>query len=204
MENKKLLNILMIVSFAATLSACAPERKSQEQKHSSGFVQSASQSMSPQAPKEVTLISRYTGGTYETATYSFKHLSQDVELTRNNWEILFEAPEDLKDYFQVNMVVDDNSFIYDLGKRSCLDIQSEYPGDRKKRPLVWLAYSDADPSDLEPMQTVQVQEGHCYLTYNNDEDGRVVALFHVKSHVKSKTVTIDEIEVLNVLNADRK
>lgn len=33
-----------------------------------------------------------------------------------------------------------------------------------------------------------------------DEDGRVVALFHVQFHEKSKTVTIDEIEVLDLLS----
>ncbi len=150
---------------------------------------------------DVTLVSRYTGGDYVSASYSFRHLSQDVELTRNNWEVLFEGREDFEDYFQVNTVVDDNSFIYDLGQKSCADIKSSYPGDRKSRPLVWLAYSDASPSDLVPTSKAKVQVGHCYLTYNNDEDGRVVALFHVKSHEKSRTVTLDEIEVLNVLTS---
>lgn len=149
----------------------------------------------------VTLISRYTGGDYITATYSFRHLTRDnVELTRNNWELLFEARADFEDHFAVNMVVDDNSFIYDLGKKSCADIKSAYPQDRKNRPLVWLAYSDADPSDLEPTREAKVQVGHCYLAYNNDEDGRVVSLFHVQAHEKNKSVTIDEIEVLDVLS----
>lgn len=148
----------------------------------------------------VTLVSRYTGGDYGTATYSFRYLSQDVNQTHNNWELLFEGRADFEDYFAVNTVVDDNSFIYDLGQKSCADIKSSYPSDRKDRPLVWLAYSDADPSNLEPTREAKVQVGHCYLTYNNDEDGRVVSLFHVQSHEKSKTVTIDEIEVLNVLS----
>ena len=151
---------------------------------------------------DVTLISRYTGGTYTTATYSFRHLSQDVNVTRNNMEILFEGREDFtEDYFGVNMVVDDHSFIYDLGKRSCASIQSSTPDLRKSRPLVWLAYSDADPSQLTAVTRVNVNVGHCYLAYNNDEDGRVVTLFNVKSHVKSKSVTIHEIEVLNVLSS---
>ena len=153
------------------------------------------------ASNDVTLISRYTGGDYVSAGYSLRYLSQDVNLTRNNWEIFFEARQDFEDYFQVNTVVDDNSYIYDLGEKSCNDIKSSYPEDRKKRPLVWLAYSEASPSDLAPTRTAKVQIGHCYLTYNNDEDGRVVSLFHVKSHEKSKSVTIDEIEVLNVLNS---
>lgn len=150
--------------------------------------------------KSVKLISRYTGGDYVTAAYSFRYLTQDVSKTRNNWELLFEAREDFEDYFAVNTVVDDNSFIYDLGQKSCADIKSAYPEDRQNRPLVWLAYSDADPSNLEPTRQAKVQVGHCYLTYNNDEDGRVVSLFHVQAHEKSRTVTIDEIEVLDVLS----
>lgn len=153
------------------------------------------------ADKEVTLTSRYTGGTYTTAAYSFKFLSQNAEQTRNNWEILFEGRADFKqDFFQTNTVVDDNSFIYDLGKKSCAEIQSSYPEDRKNRPLVWLAYSEASPSNLQPTKTAPVEVDHCYLTYNNDENGRVVTLFHVSAHVKSKSVTINEIEVLDVLS----
>ncbi|MCB0411746.1 MAG: hypothetical protein KDD22_04430 [Bdellovibrionales bacterium] len=150
----------------------------------------------------VTLESRYGNGNYETATYSFRYLTRDdLQPVRNNWELLFEGRSDFKDYFTVNMVVDDNSFIYDLGEKSCADISSSNPKDRKDRPMAWLAYSDADPSELEPVSKVEVKVGHCYLTYNNDEDGRVIALFHVKDHVQSKSVTIDEIEVLNDLRA---
>lgn len=154
------------------------------------------------ANDEVTLESRYTIGDYTTATYSFMHLTRDnVNLTKNNWEILFEARRDFNDYFSVNTVVDDNSFIYDLGKRSCKSIKSTYSRGRNRRPLVWLAYSDADPSDLTPKKRVEVKTGHCYLAYNNDEDGRVVSLFNVKDHKENETVTINEIEVLNRLKA---
>ena len=52
---------------------------------------------------------------------------------------------------------------------------------------------------MEAKSKALVQQGHCYLTYNSDEDGRVVTLFHVKEHTKSKSVVIDEIEVLDVL-----
>ena len=188
--NKLCLNLLMGASLA--LLACGAKSDTEANDSLNSAV---SQTKSVQ---EVTLTSRYTGGDYITATYSFRHLTRDnVNKTFNNWELLFEAREDFADHFDVNTVVDDNSFIYDLGKRNCKDIKSSVPSDRKSRPMVWLAYSDASPNDLEPTKSALVKKGHCYLTYNSDEDGRVIALFHVKDHKVNKSVTIDQIEVLD-------
>lgn len=189
-------NTICLLTFGAVAIACGQSGSSATPAKGPGAagIQSATTAAGP-----VTLTSRYTGGTYTTAAYSFRFMSQDENQTRDNWEILFEAREDFADYFEVNTVVDDNSFIYDLGERSCSSIKSSTPDERKNRPLVWLAYSDVSPSDMEPKKTALVQVGHCYLTYNNDDDGRVVALFHVKEHVKSKTVTIDEVERLDDL-----
>jgi hypothetical protein len=150
---------------------------------------------------EVMLLSRDIGG-YNGATYSFRFLTHDEGVTRNNWEIMFEAgykyASESQDKFIVDTVVDDNSFIYDIGERSCANIYSSDSGDRIKRPLVWLGYSDAKPSAFAALKEAPVLQGHCYLTYNNDEDGRVVTLFHVRSREKNRSVTIDEIEVLDV------
>ena len=156
--------------------------------------------------KEVNLISRYIpDGSYNTATYSFKHMSQDINVTKNNNEILFEARADFEDYFETNTVVDDASYIFDLGEKSCNDIKSSYPEDRKKRPLAWLGYSDASPGHQKNANsTAKVITGHCYLAYNNDEDGRVVTLFHVKNHIKGQSVTLNEIEVLDISISIRK
>ncbi len=195
MKINVLKNLSVLLLMALTGVGC-----SQSESTNSPTRKVASVSMA--SADDVTLVSRYTGGDYVSASYSFRYLSQDVKLSRNNWEVLFEARPDFEDFFQVNTVVDDNSFIYDLGERSCNDIKSSYPEDRKKRPMVWLAYSDASPSKRLPTRSAKVQIGHCYLTYNNDEIGRVVSLFHVKAHNKSMSVTIDEIEVLNVLNSN--
>lgn len=192
MKMKSLKKLGLVLGMTLMAVSCAKSKSNVITGKLSGFSSDA----------DVTLISRYTGGTYTTATYSFRHMSQDVNVTRNNMEILFEGREDFAaDFFETNTVVDDHSFIYDLGKRSCASIQSSVPGDRKSRPLVWLAYSDADPSNLAHANRASVNVGHCYLAYNNDEDGRVVTLFNVKAHVKSKSVTINEIEVLNVLSS---
>ena len=127
---------------------------------------------------EVTLTSRYTGGNFSTASYSFKFSSQDINVTKNNMEILFEGREDSKDYFSVSMAVDDDSLIYDLGESSCKEIKT------------------TNPSKLNPAITAEVKMGHCYLTVNNDESGRTVTLFRVVEHNKSHSVRINEIEVL--------
>ena len=60
------------------------------------------------------------GKTTQSATYSFRHKTRDdVSLTYNNWEILFEAREDFEqDVFKVDTIVGDYSYIYHLGQ-SC-------------------------------------------------------------------------------------
>lgn len=145
---------------------------------------------------EVTLTSRYTGGDYLTASYSFRFSSQDIEVTQNNMEIIFEGREDFNDYFSVSMAADDNSLIYDLGEKSCKNIKSTNPELRKQNPLVWLANSEANPSKLVPAITALVKKGHCYLVVNNDETGRVITLFRVAKHNKSFSVKLNEVEVL--------
>lgn len=196
MNTKNIL--LTTIAIASLLSLVGCSKDSGDGKQSP--VETFNQEEAPRIPEPVELISRYTGGDYTTATYSFRHQTRDnVDLTRGNWEILFEARDSIEDFFKVNTVVDDNSFIYDLGNRSCAAIKSSHPEIRKTRPLVWLSASDAAPNNKTPQTQVKVQVGHCYLTYNNDSDGRVVALFRVAHHEKSKRVLIDEIEVLDVL-----
>lgn len=128
---------------------------------------------------EVTLISRFTGGNFSTASFSFRHSSQDLEVTENNMEILFEGRDDSDDYFSVSMAVDDTSVIYDLGATSCKEAKR------------------TDTSKFVPALTALVKTGHCYLTVNNDNSGRIVTMFQVAEHKKSISVTINEIEVLN-------
>ena len=81
------------------------------------------------------------------------------------------------DTFDVDTVVDDNSLIYDLGEKSCLDIQSSTPRSAKDDPWYGSAIRTPTPADLEPKKSAKVQLNHCYLTFNNDSEGRVIALF---------------------------
>lgn len=155
-------------------------------------------SMQAIANEAVTLTSRYTGGDYNTASYSFRKMSQDINVHGNNIDLLFEGRSDFEDYFTVNTVVDDVGFILDLGEKSCKDLKSGYPEARELSPLVWLAYSQASPSRYaEKSSNALVLKNHCYLVYSNDSEGRIVALFHVRAHETSKQVIVDEIEILD-------
>jgi hypothetical protein len=201
-------NYLIIIATLFLMASCGSKKGGEVQPETSDIINNKSlvtntevASVLATEPGDVILLSRYDIGNYESATYSFMFLTRDdTEKTHNNWELLFEARiGNGDDSFMVNMVVDDNSYIYDLGERSCKDIKSNATDDRLSRPLVWLAYSDADPSGLNPERSLSVHKGHCYLTYNNDENGRVVALFHVKNHIKGGLVVLNEIEVLDRL-----
>jgi hypothetical protein len=149
------------------------------------------------APSRVTLYSRYNGGDYVTAAYSFRYMSQDFQKTQNNWEILFEAREDFTDYFRVNTVTDDRSYIYDLGERNCADMRGSI--SMIARPLVInAAYVSRTATFGNVTDNVPVIEGHCYFSDNEDRDGQVQTLFHVASHIKSKSVVIDQIQLLGL------
>lgn len=127
--------------------------------------------------EDVLMTSRYGYGTYETtATYSFRKMSHDVKLTRNNWDILFEAREDFADYFEVNTVTDDRSNIYDMGNICDPSL--------------------VDLGKIGPSSRAEVVLGHCYLIDGRDSDGRVLATFRVTEHVKSVATRISEIKVL--------
>lgn len=152
------------------------------------------------ASETVTLTSRSVpGGQYLDATYSFIYKNKgDVELTRNNWDILYEAVAGGEDYFNVETVVDDFSFIWDLGQRSCESIKSQSNYTKEEDPIGWLAYSEIDPSQMKEHKSQQsVKADHCYLIYDNDYDGRVIAMFRVLDHTPGKSVTIGEIFVFD-------
>lgn len=135
------------------------------------------------------------------ATYSFVYETQgNTSLTKNNWDILFGASNYIEDYFKVDLAPEDFSFIWDLGERSCESIKSDSNYNREKDPLLWLAYTNIDPmGTAEHSSTQTVKLGHCYLIYNNDSHGRVIAMFRVLGHIKGKSVTIGEIFVFDSL-----
>lgn len=145
----------------------------------------------------VELIGRHTGGDYVTATYSFKHKTRDnVDLTKNNWEILFEARDDFKDYFETEMVVDDMSFIVDLGKIQCSDLETN--DNKYKNPYLWLKNVLGYNHAFSKSSRAIVNEGHCYFVASTDSDNRVFGLFYVEKHIEDKSVVLGQVETLKV------
>lgn len=117
---------------------------------------------------------------YEAATFSFEYATQwDDGQVLNDWDLLFSNDYDpWIDWFVVNMVVDDASFIVDLGQVSVCEV-----------PLV------VNP-DLFPVgmygthDYVQVVTGHTYIVRTIDTSTRQVAAFTVIDYVPDYYVTI--------------
>ena len=152
----------------------------------------------PPIPGEVELISRYDQrGSYEkTATYSFRFMTHDVEISRNNWDILFEARDDFKDHFVVNTVTDDDSFIFSLesGGGGCQSVNRcevesklQYAKQETGKGL------QASPN----FRQANVVNAQCYLVVSQDRSGRIEAIFEAKDWVKSQTVKIHRLEVIS-------
>ncbi len=135
--------------------------------------------------EDIALISRYNIGNYHTATYSFRKMTADVNLTRNNWDVLFEARADFNDFFEGDTVTDDRSSIYDLG------------------PVCKDAISKISANEVGPSRA-NVIEGNCYLLIVRDSDGTATVLFKVKKHVKSLMVVLSDIIVLNKTVTNRQ
>lgn len=155
----------------------------------------------------IGLTSRYVDqGDYVTATYSFRHLTRDnIVLTRNNWELLYEGYENGQaDYFRVNTVTDDVSYLFDLGKGKCSSLPSHVripePDERGENPVAM--FYEGNPYKARKHFTgtdlVPVELDHCYLTVNHDTDGDVIAMFHVADHWEYLMVRIDEVQILKV------
>ncbi len=152
----------------------------------------------PATPSEVEMKSRYDGvGTYETtATYNFRFMTHDFQVTRNNWDILFEARKDMRDdYFDVNTVTDDDSFIFELksGEGKCeLADPCEIANN--------LRYAKENSGQKNTRQgehrNANVARGRCYLVSSQDRDGSIIVTFEVKEHTKAISTIIHKIKVL--------
>jgi hypothetical protein len=152
----------------------------------------------PAIPSEVELKSRYDGvGDYETtATYSFRFMTHDMDITRNNWDLLFEARKDFKeDALEVNTVTDDDSFIWALesGKNGCEKVD---PCEIEKKRLLAKEKTGTSTRGREA-SSADVKNGQCYLVVSQDSDGSVTAMFEAKDHVKAISMKIHKIKVLD-------
>jgi len=130
---------------------------------------------------QATLKARTTFDDYEAATISFKHATVvDNGQVNNDWDLLFGNDRDpARDLFTVNMVVDDRSFIVDLGPGvSICDVPSTLDPD----PYPTGMFGAHDNLD--------VHLGHLYLIRNVDSSTRQLALIEVVGHEINRTATI--------------
>lgn len=103
-----------------------------------------------------------TDAGYSQACYSFQFASHDVELTKNDWDILYYG-----DAFFVNTVVDDSFSIVDLGVVDLLDLPAGVD-------------MDAYPVDAQGAHDgVAAQLGHTYWVRTEDGNSRLVVAFTV-------------------------
>ncbi len=99
---------------------------------------------------------------YAASAFSFEYASQDATLTHNEFDVLYTA-----DLLRVNTVVDDRSFIVDLGDVSLRNLPRQIDPDAY--PVGQWGEHDA----------VQAQLNHVYWVRSVDNAGRMVSAFRV-------------------------
>lgn len=121
-----------------------------------------------------------TDAGYSQACYSFQFASHDVELTKNDWDILYYG-----DVFFVNTVVDDSSSIVDLGVVDLLDLPAGVD-------------LDAYPVDAQGAHDgVAAQLGHTYWVRTEDGNSRLVVAFTVIAQDPGLGVEVEWVRSLS-------
>ncbi len=160
-----------------------------------------------QSLSSVTLTGNNSaGGYFGSAAFSFRTLTQPTQENLADVDLFFQLSIG-GDYFRSNTFVSDFSQIIDMGASPCKNIlpKPEYklsPTDHISTPMLWLTYTTAFDalSSGEATYYAAAQAGHCYLVHKTYKTGRVIALFHVKSHSPGKSVELDEVEVFQRLD----
>jgi len=119
-------------------------------------------------------LSSYHGDNYASSAFSFEYASQDAELTRNEFDVVYED-----DIFVVNTVTDDRSTIVDLGNVRLADVPRTV--DVESYPRGEWGEHDA----------LQASIGHTYYVRSVDGAGRLVAAFRVIGLVPGVRATIE-------------
>ncbi len=118
----------------------------------------------------------YDGSNYPEASFSFKFGTQDQDVTHNDYDISFE-----QNLFRVNNVVDDVSFIVDLGEVSLFEV----PASVEPSDYAVGAWGEHD--------NVAAEIGHTYFVRNQDGFGRTVSAFVVEGLEPGRRVHISWI-----------
>lgn len=145
----------------------------------------------------VTLRARALGPdtdeTYWKASASFEQggVTGSIEKSNNDWDLLFgnNKGNDQVDLFQVNTVVDDRSFIVDLGELPFRDAPATID-PLTIPPQTVVNMGDIAKDDVRQRDYVPVVEGHVYWVRTADDDSRLITLVGVQKHVRGQSVTL--------------
>lgn len=155
-----------------TAGAASPRPVVQEERQPAGesSVPAATHLTLPRA----RLLDRSHFDSYELATFSFLRGIRDDpgrELTRNDWDVQLQDRS-----FDVRMVVDDRSAIFDLTAIDVTEIGL---------PLEW--------GLPQPREQAEVHAGHTYVVLSRDDDSDLATLFQVIEFEAGRSCTLDWI-----------
>jgi hypothetical protein len=121
-------------------------------------------------------LTDYSSSAYASSAFSFEFASQDSKLTHNKFDLLYEG-----DWFSVNMVGGDESYIVDLGAMSLKGVPAMVDPDN-------YAVGEWGKHDA-----IEAQLAHTYFVRTIDAAGKRVAAFHVEGLEPGRRVTIEWI-----------
>ena len=113
---------------------------------------------------------------YASSAFSFEYASQDAAVTGNEFDVLYE-----QNWFSVNMVVDDDSTIVDLGALPLQEVPANVDVD------------DYPTGHWGEHDALQAYPHHTYFVISLDHTGRLVSAFRVLELEPAKHVRIEWI-----------
>ncbi len=145
----------------------------------------------------VTLRARALGPdtdeTYWKASASFEQggVTGSIDKSNNDWDLLFgnNKGNSQVDLFQVNTVVDDRSFIVDLGELPFRDAPATID-PLTIPPQTVVNMGDLAKDDVRQRDYVPVVEGHVYWVRTADDNSKLITLVGVQKHVRGQSVTL--------------
>ncbi|MBI4704570.1 MAG: hypothetical protein HY744_25995 [Deltaproteobacteria bacterium] len=140
----------------------------------SGQGQAATSGMPCEYRHGQATLSEYDGDNYASSAFSFEYASQDPAVTYNELDVLYEGNQ-----FRVNTVVDDESFLVDLGDVPLAEVPETV--DPAGFPVGQFGEHDSIDAVLD----------HTYFERAVDGSGVLVAAFRVVGLEPGVAVTIE-------------
>lgn len=194
---------LAIDGLSGKMTVESGSQKSNFQMKCNSFREDPPKPIAPPTPssfdgKDIEFISAENGGSYEaTAAYSFRKQTHDVNLTRNNWDLLFIGFKD-RDYdvFESRMVTDDQSHVIPLssGQNGCDGVTI-----CDQQAIIRMIQDPRFASGTE-MSRYQVVVKQCYLLVVKDTEGSLNVMFEVAENKRGVSAKINKIKPVDFQN----